>query len=200
MFFKNRVLTKKRKKALDGFRKNAAKALDDLSRETKDRSTQDLYRIMQQNIRETPIVFYPRRSIRETIFRAGGRIFGSVTKGEHVHQIQIVQKGEQRFLVKSHYINLPSEHVFDGDKLSIDGVFTLAHEYGHFEKAAISDFAINNKMSEEQAEELIADILSAKLCVKIGYDREHVLSHFAGRGIVYGRIPFEKYILKAVGK
>jgi len=200
MFFKKHVINRKRKKALDEFRKKAVRALHDLIRGTEDRSTQDLYRVMGQNIRETPIVFYPRRSIREAIFRARGRIFGSVTKGEHVHQIQIIQKGPQRFLVKSHYINLPSEHIFDGDRLSIDGVFTLAHEYGHFEKAAISEFASKNRMSEEQAEELIADILSAKLCTKMGYDKEHVLSHFAGRGIVYGRVPFEKYILKAVGK
>jgi len=200
MFFKNRVLSRKRKKSLDWFRKQAIEALDDLSRETNDRSTQDLYALMQQNIRETPIVFYPRRSIREAIFRTGGRVFGSVTKGEHVHSIQIIQKGPQRFVIKSHYINLPSEHVFDGDKLSIDGVFTLAHEYGHFQKAAVSEFASKNRMSKEQAEELLADLLSAKLCTKLGYDKDHVLSHFAGRGIVYGRVPFEKYILKAVGK
>ena len=200
MFWQKRILSKKRKKALDEFRKRAIEALDELSSQTKDRSTRDLYKMMQQNISETPIMFYPRHSIRKAIFRAQGRIFGSVTKGEHVNEIRIVQKGPQRFVIRSHYINLPSEHIFDGEKLSIDGVFTLAHEYGHFQKAAVSEFAANNRMTEEQAEELLADMLSAKLCVKLGYDEEHVLSHFAGRGIVYGRVPFEKYILKAVGK
>ena len=197
-FFKKPIITKKRKKALDNFRKHAISALKELQKDASDDLSKSLYSLMQCNVEKTPIYFFPRRSLRERIFAGGGRIIASVVKGEHVNQITIYQRGSQRFMVKSDFINMPAEHVFEGDKLTIDGIFTLAHEYGHFSKPAIAGFAAHYSLGSEQAEELLADVLSAKLSVKMGYPKEHVLGHFAGRGIVYGSFPFRKTILKAV--
>ena len=199
-FFKKRILTKKRKKALDTFRETALKALEELKRGSKDSLSKQIYVGMIQNVKHTPIKFFPRRSLRETIFSGGGRVFASVVKGEHVNQIKIYQKGNQLFVVKSDYINLPAGHVFDGDRLTINGIFTLAHEYAHFPKPALVGFAKANKMGYKQAEELMADVLAAKLAVKMGYPKGHVLDHFSGRGIVYGSVPFRAFILKAIGK
>ncbi|MDP6670367.1 MAG: hypothetical protein QGI60_00950 [archaeon] len=199
-FFKKRILTKKRKKALDTFRNTAIKALEELKGGSKDSLSKQIYAGMIQNVKHTPIKFFPRRSLRETIFSGGGRVFASVVKGEHVNQIKIFQKGNQMFVVKSDFINLPAGHVFKGDKLTIDGIFTLCHEYGHFPKPALAGFAAAHAMSYEQGEELFADILSAKLAVKMGYPKDKVLDHFSGRGIVYGRVPYRAFILKAIGK
>ncbi len=199
-FFKKRILSKKRKKAIDEFRKNAVRALEELKRDSKDSLSRQIYSKMIHNVEHTTIKFFPRRSLRETIFGGGGRIFASVVKGEHVNQIKIYQKGNQMFVVKSDFINLPAGHVFNKDRLTIDGIFTLSHEYAHFPKPALVGFAKANAMSYDQAEELFADMLSAKLAVKLGYPKDKILNHFSGRGIVYGRVPFRAFILKAIGK
>jgi hypothetical protein len=200
IFFKKPILTNKRKKALDEFRKNAAKALEELQTQAQDSLSREIYGHMIRNVEHTPIRFFPRKNLREKLFAASGRVFGSVVKGEHVNQIRIYQQGSRVWAVKSDFINLPAEHVFEGNKLTISGIFTLAHEYAHFPKPALLAFASQHRMGYEQAEELLADVLSAKLAVKMGYPRERVLEHFAGREIVYGRIPFRTFILKAVGK
>lgn len=200
LFFKKPILSKKRKSALDQFRQHAVSALEELRKEAADNLSREIYASMIGNVERTPIHFYPSRNLRERIFAARGRIFGSVVKGEHVNQIRIFQQGSRVWAVKSDFINLPAEHIFDGDKLTISGIFTLAHEYAHFPKPALQQFAVHNKMDYEQAEELLADVLSAKLAVKMGYPKENVLQQFAGREIVYGRVPFRAFILKAVGK
>lgn len=199
-FFKKPVLTDKRRKALDEFRKTAVRALKDLKKQAKDNLSEVLYADMIANVKSTPIYFYPRRTLRERIFRGSGRIFASVVKGEHVNAVKIYQKGQQMFVVKSDYINLPAEHIFDGEKLTIDGLFTLSHEYAHFPKPALGGFATHHEMSYEQAEELFADMLAAKLAVKMGYPKDRVMRHFAGRELVFGGFPFRKFIKKAIGK
>ena len=199
-FFNKPILSKKRRKALDEFRKHAVTALKELEKAAKDDLSKQIYSSMIHNVEHTPIHFYPKRNLHERIISGGGRIFASVVKGEHVNQIKIYQKGNQMFVVKSDYINLPAGHVFDGDRLTINGIFTLAHEYAHFPKPALVGFAKANKMGYKQAEELMADVLAAKLAVKMGYPKGHVLDHFSGRGIVYGSVPFRAFILKAIGK
>lgn len=197
-FFQKPVLTKKRRKELDRFRSAAIKALSELAKRAPNDEVRQLYERMAHNVEKTPLVFYPRRNLKEKIFRLRGRIFGTVTKGEHVNRITIVQQGMHRFVIMSDYINLPAEHVFDGEKLSISGIFTLSHEYAHFPKPQIASFASAYSLGAGQAEELLADLLAAKLAVKMGYPKEHVLKHFRGRGVVYGTFPFEKFIKEAV--
>ena len=199
-FFKKKILTKERIKAVNDFRKTAVKALKELEKSTKDQASKVVYKRMLRNVQTTPVYFYPRRNMKETVFKAGNRIFSSVVKGEHVNVIKILQKGSQRFLLKSDFINLPAEHMFDGDKMTIEGIFTLSHEYAHFPKPALGRFAKANKITFTQAEELMADTLSAKLAVKMGYPKEFVLGHFYGRELVYGKIPFKRFIWNAVNR
>jgi len=200
LFFKKPILGRKRVKALDKFREKAVKALKELKKNTKIGLEKELFERMIYNVENTPIYFYPRKTLKEKIFFARGRMFASTLKGEHVNVIKIFQKGSQRFMLRSNYINLPAEHVFEEDKLTIDGIFTLAHEYAHFPKPALAEFAEANKITVEQAEELLADTLSAKLAVAMGYPKENVLQHFQGRQLVYGRIPFKKLIWNAVNR
>ncbi|MBN2067094.1 MAG: hypothetical protein JW744_01360 [Candidatus Diapherotrites archaeon] len=199
-FFKKPILTKERIKALKNFRKGAIKALKHLQAKAEDDISKEIYRRMIENVKGTPVFFYPRKNMRENVFRAGNLVFASVVKGEHVNVLSVIQMGSQKFVVKSDYINMPAEHVFEGNRLSMQGIFTLAHEYAHFPKPALHLFAKRNRISFEQAEELLADTLSAKLAVEMGYPKELVLNHFEGRQLVYGRIPFKRFIWNAVNK
>jgi len=199
-FFRKPILDNERTKALETFRDRASQTLKQLEKKSKSDVEKALYARMRQNVVNTPIYFYPRKSLKEKIMFKGGRVYASVVKGENVNAIKIFQKGSQRFVVKSNYINMPAEHVFDGSKLTVEGIFTLAHEYAHFPKQNLGRFASAKKISYEQAEELFADILSAKLAVEMGYPKENILKHFKGREIVYGSIPFKKLIWNAVNK
>ncbi len=199
-FFNKPILDRERVGALDNFRVSAVKALEDLGKSAKNDLEKALFARMKLNVQCTPIYFYPRETLKEKIFHAHGRVLASVVKGEHVNVIKIFQKGKQRFFVKSNYINMPAEHVFEGSKLSVDGIFTLAHEYAHFPKPSLQKFAKANKISLEQAEELLADTLSAKLAVAMGYPKEKVLMHFHGRQLVYGGIPFKRLIWNAINR
>ncbi|MBU0661864.1 hypothetical protein KKH30_02520 [Candidatus Micrarchaeota archaeon] len=199
LFREKRIITKKRERALDNFRKQAVKALEELRKGAKHRNIKNLYDTMIYNVENTPVVFYPRRNLRSFVQRVGNKLFGSVTKGENVNRIWVVQKGNNKFIVRDNYINMPAEHVFDGENLTIDGIFTLSHEYAHFDKPHLGVFADSLGIDPHTAEELMADILSAKLAVKMGYPKKRVLGHFTGRGIVYGSFPFEKYISSAIG-
>lgn len=192
--FHKTALSSKRKDALTAFRRDAVEALKFLQKTAKTKLDARLYELMENNVRNTPIMFYPRRILRKKTYRIGPYVSSSVTMGEHVNTIKVMQQGKQVFVIRSHFINLPSEHLFDEDKLTISGLFTLAHEYAHFPKPAIGKFAAENKLSVGQAEELLADMLAAKLAVTLGYSKEHVLHHFAGREIVYGGFPFRKWI------
>ena len=197
-FWQKPILTRHRKKALDEFRRKAVAALNDLERRTKNPVVKNLYRQMAVSVSKTPIYFYPRHNLREKIYGTMGRLSVAVTKGENINVIKIVQQGPHKFLVRDNYINLPSEHIFVGDRLSIDGIFTLAHEYAHFQKGLIRPFAQAYGLSLRQAEELMADVLAAKLAVTMGFPRHKVLGHFAGREIVYGGFPFWQFIEKAL--
>ena len=121
-----------------------------------------------------------------------------MTKGENVKQIRIIQQGN-RFLIQSiAHINLPAEHIFSGNRLTLEGVFTLCHEYSHFPKPGVMVFAQHNRMGLEQAEEFLADMLAAKLAKQLGYSKQTILEQLAGREIVYGAIPFKQKILRAI--
>jgi len=196
--FSKKIITKRRKHALDNFRKKAFLAVKELEKNTKNETLKHVYSRFADSIANTPILFYPRHTLRTTVYNIGGRLGMSVVRGEHVNSIKVVQKGRERFLIKSDYINLPAEHIFNGDELSIQGIFTLCHEYGHFPKPGLLEFAQSLGLNLEQAEELTADILAAKVAVKLGYPKENVLGHFRGREVVYGDKPFQEYILKSV--
>ncbi len=199
VLFSKPVLTKKRRKALDSFLSNAAKALNELKKEAKSQVVKDLFDLMLENVARTPIYFYPSRILRASYYRHGERIGVSVTQGENVSYYRVIQIGGLRRVERKSYINLPAGHVFSGDKMTLDGILTLSHEYAHFPKPKLLEFAEAHGMDAGTAEELFADVLSAKLAVKLGFSRQQVMAHFAGREIVYGTIPFKEFILRAIG-
>ncbi len=198
--FGHNILTEKRKKAVTAFRERAISTLEELARESKSEIDKELYYHMIENVRNNPLVFYPRKNIKEEVVNYGPFQSVSVTKGEHVNAYTQITKGAQQYIVKSDYINLPAEHVFHGDRMTVDGVFTIAHEYAHFPKPVLGSFAQRYRLNHEQAEELAADILSAKLAAKLGFSESQIMPHFYGREIVYGSFPFMAWIKKVVEK
>lgn len=197
--FSKPVLTKKRRKALDSFLSNAAKALNELKKEARTQVVKDMFELMLENFARTPIYFYPSRVLRAKYYSHGGRLGVSVTEGENVSYYRIIRIGGLRHVERKSYINLPAGHVFSGDKIRLDGILTLCHEYAHFPKPKLLEFAEAHSISAGIAEELMADVLSAKLAVKMGFPKREVMAHFAGREIVYGKIPFREFILRAIG-
>jgi len=196
-FFSKPVMTKKRRKVLDSFLSNTVKALKEMRKEEKNRIVKDLFDLMTQNVARTPIYFYPRKILRANFYSQGGRIEMGVTQGENVSYFKIIQIGGTTKIERKSFINLPSEHVFDGDKMTLNGLLTLCHEYAHFPKPKLGEFAKKFGLGSTQAEELLADMLSAKLAVKMGFPKKEVVKHFSGREIVYGRFPFKEFISKA---
>jgi len=198
-FFSKPVLTKKRRKTLDSFLSNAGKALKELKKESKTGIGKDMFELMLENVKNTPIHFYPSKILRAQYYTQGGRIGMSVTQGENISYYRIIQIGGLKRIERKSFINLPAEHVFRGDKMTLDGLLTLCHEYAHFPKPKLMEFANKYKMYPDTAEELMADVLSAKLAVKLGFPKQQVINHFSGREVVYGRMPFKRFILKAIG-
>ena len=193
-----KIISNKRKQVLDGFRKQAIKALNELAKKSKDDFEKNLYYAMQDSINGTPIHFYPKTSLRGKVYRAGGKVFSSVTMGENVKQIRVIQYGNRFYLQSKAHINFPSERLFSGDSLTLPGVFTLSHEYAHFPKPGVKEFAFHNNMTLEQAEEFLSDMLAAKLSKQLGFSHAQIVSQLHGREIVYGGIPFKQMIMKAL--
>lgn len=198
--FGKRILTKKRKQALDAFRAQAINALEKLKKNAKSELERLLFERMQINIERMPIFFYPSGTLRYSLQRVGNKLGISLVRGENVTLFKIIQIGGRRLVIRENFINLPAEHIFSGEKLSLDGILTLCHEYAHFPKPMLASFAKAIKLRPEQAEELLADMLAAKLAVALGFKKHDVLIHFAGREIVYGRFPYFAYIERAMEK
>ncbi|GEM_PF-2739514 len=196
--FEKPIITKKRKKQLDAFLAKAVQSLKELRKEARNPLVKDLFDAMAENVARTPIYFYPARALRASFYSQGGRMGMSVTKGENVSVFKIIQIGGMRTIRRESFINLPAEHVFRGEKMTLDGILTLCHEYAHFPKPKLAEFSAKQGMGKGQAEELFADVLSAKLAVKMGFPKKEVLRHFSGREIVYGSIPFREFIVRAV--
>lgn len=195
-FFSKPVLTKKRRKCLNSFLSNAVKALKELKKESKSQVSKELFELMLENLTKTPIYFYPAKALRAKFYSQGKR--AGVTQGENVSFYKIIQIGGVKKISRESFINLPAEHIFHRDKMTLDGILTLCHEYAHFPKPKLKEFAEKNSIHPRQAEELLADALSAKLAVKMGFPKKQVIAHFSGREIVYGKIPFKKFILRAI--
>jgi len=183
---------------MDAFRAQAIKALEKLENGSQTKIERFLFAHMRANIERTPIFFYPGGTLRYAVQRIGSRVGISVVQGENVTMLRIIQIGGRRIIERKNFINLPAEHIFAGEKLSMDGILTLCHEYAHFPKPKIRAFAQRLGLLPEQAEELLADMLAAKLAIALGFGKQAVLKHFAGREIVYGKFPYFTYIGRAI--
>ena len=160
-FFSKPVLTKKRRKTLDSFLANAVKALKELKKSARSRIVKDMYELMLKNVANTPIYFYPSRLLRANFFSFGGRTGMSVTKGENVSLYKIIQIGGWRKIVRESFINLPAEHIFSGDKMTLDGILwveggvpymVFCHEWVQICNGTIEYIQLKDDLSETVGE------------------------------------------------
>ncbi len=166
------VLTPARRKALTRFNKAFEKAASRLGRKSK------LARVAAKSARTVPIRVFDR-----SVLEKKG---SSVTMGSRNMKLVTVGNGPYPRVKAESIINMPSRHLFYGNKLSFNGVATLAHELSHSPRN-VSRVAKKLKMNQTQAEEFLADITSAAILKEMGFSSRKIISHYSGRGIVYGR-------------
>jgi len=184
-----KILSRERVKALEEFRRKLIEVLEDSIKKEKNAAIRQAYSNALFNAESIPIKFVPAKALSSAVFIAGNRMVTSVVKGQQVNQIILVQKGKNKYLIKRREIDLPAWHLFEGNKLAWNGVHTLMHEYCHGMRE-LNSFALKLNLSYEQAEELIADLLSAKIALKMNFPKERILSFYHGRESLYGSFPF----------
>jgi len=184
-----KILTEERTKKLKhikGFMRDAAVHLRDEAENLQDKK---YYERMIKNIDTVPLYLFPRNDLAHHIYRIGKYVYSSVVLGQHVQDIRVIKKGNKIIGIEGkRRIELPANLFFNGDVISWEGLKTLAHEYAH-------DPIRGNP---EKIEELFADLISAKVLVKMGTPRRKVLSLFTGREGVYGGFDYREAIKKAI--
>ncbi len=192
-----KILSKERKKALDKFREKAIHTVKEMIKEEKNPVLKKAFTQTLKNIASLPLEFYPRKYLSARFARSGKMVIGSIIKGQQVSKIIVYEKGLDKRVIIQSKIQLPAEYIFEGNKLSLNGIHTLMHEYCHFPRD-VRSFAQGLNISEEQAEELIADLVSARISVKMGMEKEKVYSFYSGRDAVFYPFPFRRVLEKVL--
>ncbi len=195
----NKILTKQRIENLNKFRNLMKEAVSHMIEEEKNPAVKAAYERTLKNIESVPINFFPKKNLVHAIYKIGKQIFTSEVLGEHKQEIIVMKKGKQTFVIRGkRNIDIPSEHFFHENNLNWQGIHTLMHEYCHDPARNVLKFSNQIHLNSEQAEELIADLLSAKIARKMGMNKERVLSFYRGRQGVYGKFPFKETLEKAI--
>jgi hypothetical protein len=192
-----KILTKERVKEIEKLRKKAKEALKELIKETKNKEIKEWYKQVLYNIENIPVGFFPRKVLSARIAKIGNRLIGSIIKGQQVSSIQVMQIGKNIVVKGSRWIELPADLVFKGNHITMEGIMTLMHEYSHFPRKT-SGFAKAMGLSHRHAEELIADLVSAKVARKMGLPKEEIKLIGLERVGYYGRFPFKELFEKAI--
>lgn len=194
-----KILTKERIENLNKFRSLMKEAVIQMIKEEKNPAVKSAYERTLKNIESVPVNFFPKKNLVHAIYKIGKQVFSSEVLGEHKQEIIVMKKGKQTFVVRGkRNIDIPAEHFFHENNLNWQGIHTLMHEYSHDPARNVLEFSNQIHLNPEQTEELIADLLSAKIARKMGMNRERVLSFYRGRQGVYGKFPFNETLEKAI--
>ena len=150
------------------------------------------------NLETVPINFYPKDNLSRTVFQIGKQFITSEVLGQHKQGMKVIKEGGLlKVIPEGRLIELPADHFFNGNKPTWDGMKTLIHELCHDPSRNVFEFSKEVHLTPTQTEELIADLMSAKIAIKMGFSREKVLSLYYGREAVYGKFPFRELLEKA---
>ena len=187
------ILTKERKKNFLKFQASAKAAIKDLIKREKHQATKDLYRGLLKSIETTGIYFYD-----SDVLAASDR---GRTLGLSQRSIIYVRRGNKiEFRFGPTTISMPAGHLFYGNHLTLDGIATMIHEWAHYPKR-VSGFARMIGLPSHAAEEFLADVVSAKVALRMGFKPEYVFRHYHGRiplFIIYG-FDYVRMLKKLVG-
>jgi len=148
------VLNEERKRNLAITRMLILGALDEMINDNMNNPRmKSLYISVKQNVLVLPINVRPGNVLE------GG--YGYATMGENVKRISASGAIQSA-------IFLPEEHLFDGDRISYDGLLTLLHEYSHVTLAPHAQmFANSLGLEGELTDEFFADTVAAKIAKKM---------------------------------
>jgi hypothetical protein len=187
------ILSKERKKNFNDFKKAAKAAIKDLIKQEKHEPTKQLYRGLLNSIETTGIYFYDSDVLAAS---DRGRIMGLSQRS-----IVYIKRGNKiEFRLGPTTISMPAGHLFYGHHLTLDGITTMIHEWAHYPKK-IGGFARMLRLPAHAAEEFLADVVSAKVALRLGFKPQYVFRHYHGRiplFIVYG-FDYMKMLKKLVG-
>lgn len=157
------------------------------------------YEQVLTNLEKVPINFYHGNSLLRTVIKIGKHFISSEILGEHKQNLKVVREGNLlKVIPEGHLIEMPADLFFHGDKVSWKGLQTLIHEMCHNPMRNVFEFSKEVHLTPNQTEELIADLLSARIAVKMGFPRNRIHELYHGRQGIYGiGFPFEKMIEKA---
>ncbi len=193
-----KVLNKERVRSLNYFRGRMKKAVQEMIKIEKNPTLKAAYERALTNLETVPIKFYPKDTLMRAVFKIGKHFVASEVLGQHEQKIRIKREGGIiKVVPDGRLIELPADHFFHGDKLNWKGVHTLMHEICHDPTRNVFDFSREAQLTPNQTEELIADLMSAKIAIKMGFKRESVLGLYHGREAIYGRFPFREYLERA---
>ena len=194
-----KVLNRNRVKNLNVFRQKMQWAVKDMIKHEKNPTLKTAYERTLTNLETVPINFYPKDSLSRTVFQIGKHFFTSEVLGEHKQNIRVIRNGNLlKVIPEGRLIEIPANHFFLGNTPTWGGMKTLMHEICHDPARNVFDFSREIQLNPSQTEELIADLMSAKIAIKMGFPREKVLSLYNGREGVYGRFPYRKFLEKAI--
>lgn len=153
-----------RKQRVHRFRREMMKIAKGLEKESKTPEAKAAYKKIIGTLENTVIVGIPGDALKKA---------GNVaTMGEHVKEIKVRKNGYIKTIERGkEVIYVPQRHLFYDDRITPRGALTLTHEIVH---GAISN-------------ELLTDLVMVRFAARGGIPKNAVLSHLAGRGVVYGR-------------
>ncbi|MFH1663759.1 MAG: hypothetical protein ABH986_03035 [archaeon] len=191
-------MSRERVRTLNYFRKKMQAAVQEMIKHENNSVLREAFERALTNLETVPINFYPKDSLSRTVFQIGKHFIASEVLGEHKQNIRLVRQGGLLKVVpEGRLIEIPADHFFHGNIPSWEGMKTLMHEICHDPTRNVFEFSREIHLTPNQAEELIADLMSAKIAVRMGFPREKVLSLYHGREGIYGRFPYRKAIEKA---
>jgi hypothetical protein len=192
-----KILSKDKIKKIRFLEKKVKEAVEEMIKTEKNPAIKSAYEKVLQNL-ILPINFYPKDSLMRTVFKIGKHFIASEVLGEHKQNLKFVRQGNiVKVVPEAELIEIPANLFFHGDKVTWKGLQTLIHELCHDplrDPYELSKLGLNRT----QREELVADLLSARIAVKMGFPKQRILELYKGREGVYGKFPYKKALEKAV--
>lgn len=177
------TLTKQELYNLTLFLNNARSVCQAMSKNTKYPGLRIIYSRILNNLNSVPVNVKPGLFLNSS---ESGITFGENEK--------VFKDGTLKSAIR-----MPHDHLFDfNGKIRLDGGLTLLHEMSHVvlpEHA--KTFTARIGLPINHADELFADLLSARVANEMGYKKEVVASHLVRRRS-YFKYPIDKLALEGI--
>ncbi len=152
----------------------AIKEIEQLSRNSTSVEMQRIYALVDLNLRRIS----PHLVEGEYLYKGNGY----ATYGQNKKRVVNIAGSN----VLQSQIDLPTYHLFDHDKLRIEGVMTAMHEFSHIVIPERLKEYIRGRYGRVDVDEFVADAISSKMDYGFGISKNEIQSHLIGRREVVG--------------